>query len=219
MRKPRLVFRKFIIESLEIEQGQWLAVSPVLCWEGHTHNLLCLVCRLHTANKCLVQPRNSKPCTSLSSFIYFLHQRRLLESQDHEKQKKLVHFFLLIIEMSIMLYFRTRVILTAYKNVTAMPKEADVQNAKIFVGQYIITIPMYVIINILWCWYIDKRYEAIIIPIDGMAIPFHVSTVKVIYIIWCTPTVAMQTKQYLSLHIYFFRTSVRVKKVIQHTWE
>ena len=28
-------------------------------------------------------------------------------------------------------------------------------------------------------WYVDKRYEAIIIPVDGVAIPFHVSTVKV----------------------------------------
>ena len=26
---------------------------------------------------------------------------------------------------------------------------------------------------------VDKRYEAILIPVDGLAIPFHVSTVKV----------------------------------------
>ena len=31
--------------------------------------------------------------------------------------------------------FRTRVIVTAYKNANAVPKEADVQNAKLFVGQ------------------------------------------------------------------------------------
>ena len=31
--------------------------------------------------------------------------------------------------------YRTRVVLTAYKNSTAVPREADVQNAKIFVGQ------------------------------------------------------------------------------------
>ncbi|XP_065915341.1 FACT complex subunit SPT16-like [Dysidea avara] len=66
-------------------------------------------------------------------------KRRLLESKDSNKQKK------------------TRVVLTAYKNSTAVPREADVQNAKIFV---------------------DKRYEAILIPVDGLAIPFHVSTVK-----------------------------------------
>ena len=40
----------------------------------------------------------------------------------------------------------------------------------------------YKITNILFFWHTDKRYETIIMPVDGMAIPFHVSTVKVRYL-------------------------------------
>ena len=43
--------------------------------------------------------------------------------------------FLLSFNKINLLLFRTRVAVTAYKNPTAMPKEADVQNAKLFVGQ------------------------------------------------------------------------------------
>ena len=42
----------------------------------------------------------------------------------------------------------------------------------------------YRIANVLLLTYVhtDKRYETIIMPVDGMAIPFHVSTVKVRYL-------------------------------------
>eukprot|EP00112_Aurelia_sp_Birch-Aquarium-sp1_P005971 Seg1670.1 transcript_id=Seg1670.1/GoldUCD/mRNA.D3Y31 product="FACT complex subunit SPT16" protein_id=Seg1670.1/GoldUCD/D3Y31 len=45
----------------------------------------------------------------------------------------------------------------AYKNKTLIPQEKDVRDLKVFV---------------------DKKYEAIILPLAGMSVPFHISTVK-----------------------------------------
>jgi len=45
----------------------------------------------------------------------------------------------------------------AYKNKALIPQEKDVQDLKVFV---------------------DKKYEAIILPLAGMSVPFHISTVK-----------------------------------------
>ncbi|XP_065056378.1 FACT complex subunit SPT16-like [Rhopilema esculentum] len=45
----------------------------------------------------------------------------------------------------------------AYKNKALIPQEKDVQDLKVFV---------------------DKKFEAIILPLAGMTVPFHISTVK-----------------------------------------
>lgn len=46
----------------------------------------------------------------------------------------------------------------SYKNVSQMPREKDIRDMKIF---------------------IDKKYETVIMPVFGIATPFHIATIKV----------------------------------------
>lgn len=46
---------------------------------------------------------------------------------------------------------------TAYKHVSSVPRDADVQNLRIFV---------------------DRKYESIVLPVHGLPLPFHISTIK-----------------------------------------
>lgn len=46
----------------------------------------------------------------------------------------------------------------SYKNVSQMPKEREIREMKI---------------------YIDKKYETVIMPVFGIATPFHIATIKV----------------------------------------
>lgn len=46
----------------------------------------------------------------------------------------------------------------AYKSSNQIPREPDIRQLRIFV---------------------DKKYETVVLPVFGMATPFHISTVKV----------------------------------------
>lgn len=46
----------------------------------------------------------------------------------------------------------------SYKNVSQMPREKDIREMKIF---------------------IDKKYETVVMPVFGIATPFHIATIKV----------------------------------------
>ena len=46
----------------------------------------------------------------------------------------------------------------SYKNVSQMPREKDIRDMKIF---------------------IDKKYETVVMPVFGIATPFHIATIKV----------------------------------------
>lgn len=46
----------------------------------------------------------------------------------------------------------------SYKNVSQMPRERDIREMKIF---------------------IDKKYETVVMPVFGIATPFHIATIKV----------------------------------------
>ncbi|CAF4420830.1 unnamed protein product, partial [Rotaria socialis] len=52
---------------------------------------------------------------------------------------------------------RTRKILNSYKSEGQLPQDPDIQDLKL---------------------YVDKRYETVILPINGVATPFHISTIK-----------------------------------------
>ena len=67
-------------------------------------------------------------------FCLFLPEKIAGKSRPR-KTEKVKHIFSIDDGNEHVSYFRTRVISTAYKNPTAIPKEADVQNAKLFVGQ------------------------------------------------------------------------------------
>lgn len=47
----------------------------------------------------------------------------------------------------------------SYKNVSQMPREKDIREMKIF---------------------IDKKYETVVMPVFGIATPFHIATIKVL---------------------------------------
>lgn len=46
----------------------------------------------------------------------------------------------------------------SYKNISQMPREKDIREMKIF---------------------IDKKYETVVMPVFGIATPFHIATIKV----------------------------------------
>lgn len=46
----------------------------------------------------------------------------------------------------------------SYKNVSQMPREKDIRDMKL---------------------YIDKKYETVVMPVFGIATPFHIATIKV----------------------------------------
>lgn len=54
--------------------------------------------------------------------------------------------------------FRARKSNVSYKNVSQMPREKDIREMKIF---------------------IDKKYETVVMPVFGIATPFHIATIKV----------------------------------------
>ena len=47
----------------------------------------------------------------------------------------------------------------SYKSISQMPRESEIGNLKI---------------------YVDKKYETIVLPIFGIPVPFHISTIKFI---------------------------------------
>lgn len=53
---------------------------------------------------------------------------------------------------------RSRKSNVSYKNGSQMPREKDVRDMKIF---------------------IDKKYETVVMPVFGIATPFHIATIKV----------------------------------------
>lgn len=65
----------------------------------------------------------------------------------------------------------------AYKHSSVVPRDVEVQKHRIFVGKgsschYIVACTNEFVV-------IDRKYEAIVLPIFGIPTPFHISTVKV----------------------------------------
>lgn len=48
----------------------------------------------------------------------------------------------------------------SYKSVSQMPREKDIRDMKL---------------------YIDKKYETVVMPVFGIATPFHIATIKVLF--------------------------------------
>ena len=71
---------------------------------------------------------------------------------------------------------RTRKVNNSYKSEKQLPQDPDIQDLKLYIGQW--SDKFQENITIL-SFLADKQYETLILPINGTATPFHISTIKV----------------------------------------
>uniref|UniRef100_A0A915IGG8 FACT complex subunit n=1 Tax=Romanomermis culicivorax TaxID=13658 RepID=A0A915IGG8_ROMCU len=79
------------------------------------------------------------------------HQKELAEKLNKEAQERLAQSKDSVSDQKV------KKSTISYKNYASMPQEKEVKSGQI---------------------YVDKRYESVILPIFGMAVPFHISTIK-----------------------------------------
>lgn len=68
----------------------------------------------------------------------------------------------------------------SYKSVNQMPREPEVKELKLFVGKYHLYVVLLSFLLSLesFIYSTDKKYETVIMPIFGIPVPFHISTIK-----------------------------------------
>lgn len=66
----------------------------------------------------------------------------------------------------------------SYKSVNQMPREPEVKELKLYVGKFGIYFFNFLCDKFFFKRFIDKKYETVIMPIFGVPVPFHISTIK-----------------------------------------
>ncbi|XP_016383683.1 FACT complex subunit SPT16 [Sinocyclocheilus rhinocerous] len=79
------------------------------------------------------------------------HQRELANQVNEEAKRRLTE------QKGVQQIQKARKSNVSYKNVSQMPREKDIRDMKIF---------------------IDKKYETVVMPVFGIATPFHIATIK-----------------------------------------
>lgn len=64
-----------------------------------------------------------------------------------------------------------------------MPREKDIRDMKL---------------------YIDKKYETVVMPVFGIATPFHIATIKVSFTFFFFPVVHLKTRMGQKLELIFY---------------